>query len=39
MIKWKMLFHYLSMMLLYHVDSCYVHVFIENVEFWVYLDL
>jgi hypothetical protein len=33
MIKWKMLFHYLSMMLLYHVDSYYGPMFIENMEF------
>jgi hypothetical protein len=31
MIKWKILFHYLSMMFLYHVDSYYGHVFIENI--------
>jgi hypothetical protein len=33
MIKWKMLFHYLSMIFPYHVDSYYGHVFIENIEF------
>jgi hypothetical protein len=33
MIKWKMLFHYFSMMFLYHIDSSYGYVFIENIEF------
>jgi hypothetical protein len=28
-----MLFHYLSMMFIYHIDSYYDHVFIENMEF------
>jgi hypothetical protein len=33
MIKWKMLFYYLSMMFIYHINSDYGPVFIENIEF------
>jgi hypothetical protein len=31
--KWKMLFHYLGMMLVYHVDTQHGYVFAENSVF------
>ena len=39
MIKWKMWFHILDMMMLYHVSAQYGHACTENVEFCIYVAL